>query len=158
MPTRDGKESCLRFFTIDWWAGYQSNDSVDPMDAVHAYQAHLRGIRDRLTPELIALQESISLHDATLLALDVRGPIAVIRLKLCDGAGMELRYSGLTSLESVQKPECSLDRGGYGDLGYDEVDVFDDGTFEHRLLFASSIELRLRFAALELKPTASMST
>jgi hypothetical protein len=141
----------LKYFTIDWWSGYQANEDVDPMEAIRAYQVHLRGIRDRLTPELIMLQEEVSLHDATLLSLEVRGGLCILRLTLGDGRGIELRYGGLTSLESVQKPENSLDIGGYGDLGYDEVDVCEDGSFEHRLLFASSIELRLRFATLDLQ-------
>ena len=37
---------------------------------------------------------------------------------------------------------------GFGDLGYDEIDVGEDGPFEHRLLFSSGIELAVRFADL----------
>lgn len=141
----------MKYFTIDWWAGYQTDDDRDSRDTIDAYRQHVRDIRHRLTPELIALQETISLHDASLVRLEIRGDVAVMRLRLGNGQAIELRYAGVTHFESMQRPERSLDIGGYGDLGYDEVDVFEDGSFEHRILFASSIELHFRFATLELR-------
>lgn len=112
-------------------------------------------IRDRLTPELLALQERVSLHDSNLLALSVAPSeqLAVLTLKLTDGSQLELRYAGLIAFESVQTPDQALGGpGGYGDLGYDEIEVFEDGAFEHRMLFSSSIELRFKFTALALRP------
>ncbi len=82
--------------------------------------------------------------------------VAAVTLKLRDGSDLELRYTGLTAFESFQTPDQALaGPGGYGDLGYDEIDVLEGGTFEHRMLFSSSIELRFRFASLKLRqPTA----
>jgi hypothetical protein len=145
----------LKFFTSEWWAGCQSGDGGD---AITAFEAHSKAIRDRLTPELLALQERVSLHDASLFSLSVmpEKQMAVLTLKLADGSDLELRYAGLTAFESVQTPDQALGGpGGFGDLGYDEIDVLDDGAFEHRMLFSSSVELRFRFAGLELRPPAT---
>lgn len=145
----------MKFFTSEWWSGCQRGDAGD---AIAAFRTHLEAVRDRLTPELLALQERLSLHDANLIALRVTPETrtAVLRLMLADGQELELRYCGLSGFDSVQTPDTALGGpGGYGDLGYDEVDVLDDGSFEHRMLFSSSIELRFRFAALELRPPAA---
>ncbi len=39
---------------------------------------------------------------------------------------------------------------GYGDWGYDEVDIMDDGTFIHRVLFSSGIEFEILFSGFKL--------
>ena len=149
---KSGGGTGLNFFTSQWWAGCQSGDDGA---TIRAFEAHARTIRDRLTPELLALQEHLSLHDANLIALSVMPEmqLAALTLKLADGSDLKLRYGGLTAFETVQSPDHALGGpGGYGDLGYDEIDVLDGGAFEHRLLFSSSIELRFRFATLELRP------
>ncbi|HWX42575.1 MAG TPA: hypothetical protein VN345_15600 [Blastocatellia bacterium] len=40
---------------------------------------------------------------------------------------------------------------GFGDLGYDEIEVLDGGMFEHRLLFSSGIELAIMFEEFRLE-------
>jgi hypothetical protein len=141
----------LKFFTSTWWSGCQAGDGGD---ALRQWQAHAASIRDRLPAALLALQETTSLHDATLQSLTVGGdpPAAVLKLRQYDGALLELRYGGLLEFESVQTPEQALGgTGAYGDLGYDEIDVVSEGVFEHRILFSSSIELRFRFRRVELQ-------
>lgn len=147
----------MKFFTSEWWSGCQRGNNGG--DAFAACRAHVDAIRERLTPELLALQERLSLHDANLIALRITPETrtGVIRLILADGRELELRYSGLSAFESVQTADNALEgRGGFGDLGYDEVDVLDDGSFEHRMLFSSSIEMRFRFSALKLQGPAAM--
>ena len=82
--------------------------------------------------------------------------LAILKLKLAAGQTVELHYSGLSEFESLQTPARALmGPRGYGDLGYDEIDIVEGGPFEHRLLFCSSIELRFRFASLELRTSAT---
>ena len=38
--------------------------------------------------------------------------------------------------------------GGYGDLGYDEVDLTDAGVCVHRMLFSTGVELVWEFGDL----------
>jgi hypothetical protein len=35
-------------------------------------------------------------------------------------------------------------------LGYDEADVTESGEFEHRILFSTGIEFRVRFTGFEV--------
>jgi len=62
-----------------------------------------------------------------------------------------LVYQGATTVESaggdVGWVSEHLDNS---DLGYHEIELMADGTFEHRMLFASGIELVVRFRELQL--------
>ena len=40
---------------------------------------------------------------------------------------------------------------GYGDLGYDEVDVLEPGLFEHRMLFSTGITLSIHHREFHLR-------
>lgn len=142
--------TAMKYFTIEWWSGCQTGDDGH---AVERYQAHAASIRSRLSPELLSIHEGISLHDATLISLRIISDHreAVLRLQLPTNRQIELRYKALSGFDSLHMPSMALGGpGGFGHLGYDEIDVLADNTFEHRLLFSSSIELRFRFAAIEL--------
>jgi hypothetical protein len=142
----------VRFFTLEWWCGCQTGGVGDPSAD---YVRHVAAIRARLPADLLALQESISLHDSRLRQLVVLPAAAAVRLVLDSHAGDErftLVYSGVEQVESTADPEAGLGGPhGYGDLGYDEVDVLPSGAFEHRLLFSSGIELSLVFRGFELQ-------
>ena len=96
-----------------------------------------------------------SLHDARLRQLVVLPTGADTRLVLDSYAGDErftLTYSGVERVESTADPGAGLGGPhGYGDLGYDEVDVLPSGAFEHRLLFSSGIELAVVFRRFALR-------
>jgi hypothetical protein len=47
--------------------------------------------------------------------------------------------------------------GGYGDFGYDEIEVIGPAQFEHRILFSSGIRLVIRFAKLSFTVTPNTS-
>ena len=142
----------VRFFTLDWWCGCQIGQAGDPRTD---YAQHLDAIRARLPADLLALQETISLHDARLRQLVVLPAAGTVQLVLESYAGREryiLEYLGVGRIESSADPDVGLGGPhGYGDLGYDEVDVLPSGAFEHRLLFSSGIELSLEFRGFELK-------
>jgi hypothetical protein len=53
----------------------------------------------------------------------------------------------MKSLRQTGHPQKGLGGPcGFGDLGYDEQDVRDDGNFEHRLLFSIGIEVQVCFS------------
>jgi hypothetical protein len=138
----------VRYFTLAWWLTPDESAAAE-------YARHLSAIRDRLPPDLLATQESVSLHDSRLRELAVSPVAATARLVLESHRGDErliLSYSGVEAFESAANPDVGL-RGphGYGDFGYDEVDVLPGGSFEHRMLFSSGIELRVVFAGLQLR-------
>ena len=144
----------MRFFTLDWWCGLQGLDFYDP---IPAFQKHLSSIRDRLPAGLLALQESISLHDARLRLIDYQCQTSVLTLQLDgdDGSGglrrFALRYADVVSFRSLSDPNIGLPGPhGFGDIGYDEADISADGNFEHRLLYSSGIEMEIVFRGFEL--------
>ena len=136
-----------------WWRGEVHIDPRDP------YAAHVASIRHLVPAELLRLDESQFdvLHDAKLRELHIDAPGAELKLVLDgdDGRGgfqrLRLTYRNVSSLKSVADPDIGLPGPhGYGDLGYSEIDVMDDGGLEHRLRFSSGIELHIRFANFSL--------
>jgi hypothetical protein len=146
----------VQFFTLDWWRGLQIAIDGDPATE---YAAHLATIRDRLPPDLLAIEESFSLHDARLRSLRLFTAERSLSLALSNYAGDEritLHYSGVERFESNADPEFGLGGPfGYGDLGYCEVDVLPSGAFEHRILFSSGIELAVAFRGFRLERAAN---
>ena len=147
----------MRYFTLSWWRGMQSGEGDDP---VAGYAAHLAPIRDLLPPDLLATEESVSLHDARLRELCFLTAESSLLLVLSSYAGdetLKLSYSGVERFESRADPDVGL-RGpfGYGDLGYCEVNVMTGGAFEHRLLFSSGIELVVVFGGFRLHRTRTV--
>lgn len=146
------EEEKVRYFTLAWWCGTELEDGPDPGAE---YARHLETIRDRLPADLLATQESVSLHDSRLRTLVVTPASGTVQLALESHDGAErfiLAYRGVELFESTADPAVGLGGPyGYGDFGYDEVDVLPNGAFEHRMLFSSGIELRVVFAGFELR-------
>jgi hypothetical protein len=145
----------MKFFTREWWGGIQAGDfSADPAES---YSAHLAVIRDRLPTDLLALQESVSLHDGRLREVEHRPSAGTLRMLIDgdDGQGgrrrFTLLYRAVSLFRSVAEPDEGLPGPlGYGDLGYDEADLTDTGEIVHRILFSSGIEFEVRFTDFEL--------
>ena len=144
----------MKFFTIEWWSGIQGGDPNTPLNA---FRAHLDSIRHRLPADLLLLQDSISLHDARLreLNLDTARETLTLNLDGDNGSGglrrFSLTYAGVNHFATLSDPDLGLaGPNGYGDLGYDEPDVLDDGRLQHCLLFSSGIEFRIHFADFSL--------
>ncbi len=134
----------MKFFTLEWWCGLQQLEYYDP---VPEFQKHLSTIRDRIPKGLLALQESISLHDAQLRSLDYsyHDNSLTLQLEGDDGAGglrqFTILYIEILSYKTIADPERGLPGPhGFGDLGYDEADITTDGNFEHRLLFSTGLK------------------
>ena len=135
---------------MDSWRGVQGLEHE--YDPIPDFRAHLATIRDRLPVDLLALQESVSLHDANVREINFNTDSKQLEFRLDgdDGKGglrhFSLRYEGVVSFQSTADPDIGLPGPhGYGDLGYDEADVTDEGYFEHRLLFSTGIEFRVVF-------------
>src|SRR5262245_24988929 len=135
-----------------WWCGCQTGEAGNPSAA---YAGYLAAIRDRLPPDLLATEESVSLHDTRLRELRLLPAEGTLSLGLDSYAGDErltLTYTGVERFESTADPEVGLGGpDGYGDLGYCEVDELSGGTFEHRLLFSTGIELVVVFRGFRLQ-------
>ena len=78
-----------------------------------------------------------------------------LKIDTDDGKGnlrqIELNYIGVILFHSKVDQENGLHGPlGYGDLGYDEVELLNN-CIEHRILFSSGIELIIQFSDLKLK-------
>ena len=143
----------MRFFTMAWWWGVQEGRANDPSAD---YWVHLDTVRSRLPSERIPILDdllSLALHDTNVcqLRLDPAAATLHIVLKNRYAAGelATLAYSGVEQFSS-ESDRDGFAGSGYGDLGYDEVDLSPAGEFVHRMLFASGIELSVVFRGFEL--------
>lgn len=148
----------MKHFTIQWWSG----EIEDQMPAFKAYEAYLAGVKHRLPGDLRRLTEDVSLHDSRLRRLTIVPEKRELIVDL-DGCGhdqdqkayhalkIRLAYSHVVSFESLADPDAGLPGPhGYGDLGYDEIELLDAGVFQHRMLFSSGIEFVVTFGSLAL--------
>lgn len=141
----------MKFFTMQWWTGCQDLSFAPARNAADQYQDHLTRIRDRLSQEALRIVEELPLHDSRLrlLEIDMCKAVLLMELDAVDSSGQPIKvtltYEELTSVRSIVREEESLSGpNGYGDLGYDEIDLADD-RFEHRILFSTGIELDIVF-------------
>jgi hypothetical protein len=136
---------------------------VESTDAVVAeYHRYIDSIRSRLTPSLRSLHDEVSLHDSKVrqFTVDIRSQSVAITLHgFADpwspngqtGRLFDLRYDGVASVKSTNDGEGASEALDGSDLGYCEIELLPDGLWEHRMLFASGIELTIRFRDLRLR-------
>lgn len=147
----------MKYFTPKWWA----MEVERPDEVVADYERYVDSIRSRLPPGLRSLHDEISLHDSKIrrFAVDLPGQTVDITLHgFADpwspegqaGRRFDLRYEGVTTLESTNEGEWVSEAFDNSDLGYCEIEILPDGLWEHRMLFASGIELAIRFRDLRL--------
>lgn len=151
----------MEYFTLDQWIADQDSEAqLDARESARLrYSAYLESVRSRLPVEFLPLTDEVSIHDARVLSLEGRFEESVLELRLDPGpftnrdwVELRLNYIGIGGLRLKPDPERGLaGPNGFGDLGYDEIEVLDGGMFEHRLLFSSGIELAVAFAAFRLE-------
>ena len=142
----------MKYYTMDWWAG-GCDDSNDPIEA---YWRYIDQVRAQLPPGLKRLADT-NLHDAHLRRLScsfihrtVAMEFNVLQIVEPNRSTYRRRvsvvYAGVESIASAADPEVGLGGPhGYGDHGYDEIEVLQPGAYEHRMLFSTGIELVVRF-------------
>lgn len=143
----------MKYFSLDWWNGIQKSEPKD--DPFEKYQEYFESIKSHLPQAFFDLRESIFLHDGELRSIDLQLENNTLSLKVFtdnDGLLREviLLYTGVTSFASNSQPKKGLPGPrGYGDWGYDEVELIND-KLEHRVLFSSGIEISIQFSDLIL--------
>jgi hypothetical protein len=148
----------MKYFTPEWWAmEVESTDRV-----VADYERYIDSIRSRLTPGLRSLHDEISLHDSKVRRFTVDFSSQTVAITLHGftdpwspegqtGRRFDLRYEGVTTVESTNLGEWVSEAFDNSDLGYCEIELLSDGLWEHRMLFASGVELAIRFRDLRLQ-------
>jgi hypothetical protein len=148
----------MKYFTPEWWA----MEVESPEAVVTDYHLYIASIRSRLSPSLLSLHEEVSLHDSV-----VRGFMADLKIDTVlitlegwtnpwspdgkTGRRFNLRYEGVTAIENTNMGGWVSELLDNSDLGYSEIELLSEDLWEHRMLFASGIELKIRFEKFGLK-------
>ena len=136
----------MRHFTIEWWSG---EEDTDPNPE---YEAHLATIINRLPAALQKITRKMSLHDSRIRQLELSTDTRELVIALDRSPYLRLRYRDVSKFSSSADPEKGLPGPhGYGDIGYDELDILPDGVIEHRLLMSNGIELDIQFRDFDLE-------
>jgi hypothetical protein len=142
----------MKFFTPNWWA----MEVEDPDAVVVEYVRYIDSIRPYLTQALRSLHDEVSLHDSKVRRFAVDIPTQTVAITLHGftdpwspdgqtGRRFDLHYEGVTTVESTNEGEWVSEAFDNSYLGYCEIELLPDGRWEHRMLFASGIEVVIRF-------------
>ena len=138
----------MKYLTRDWY------DAGHDDDTYFAYRRFLTSMSDRFDAPMLALALS-DLHDARFLDVthDAQSRALAVRLRIgfkrIGYADLHLRYDAV-ELSAAGADPAELLADTATEVIYHEVDVRDDGRFEHRLLLAPRDELTIAFERLEI--------
>lgn len=148
----------MKYFTVNDWSNWNESAAT-----VVAYRSYIQSIRSLLPKDLQLLTGtggSVSLNDGEIegleISIEAKSVIIVINGKWIDGTVVGARifhliYEDVVSVTSKIDPAAKgLHGSGYGDHGFDEIEVLGSGIYEHRMLFSSGIELHIRFREFRL--------
>ena len=153
----------MKFFTLANWKKSQNLDDdkafAEVVTADKKYRLYLETIRSKLPPEFQRFLELASLDDGEVLEIEIEPSLAKASLwcRALDNASegknahyLTLEYYGLRKFRSLAPEQESFGGDGYGDIGNQEIELLSEGTFEHRLLFSTGIELAITFVNFKL--------
>ncbi|WP_394834440.1 DUF4085 domain-containing protein [Pendulispora rubella] len=143
----------MRYFTRGWANGELTDDAHALV--CDAYAARLEQIVFRFPSSMARLHQETSLHDALIESVRWKPSAAELQLRLVAGTSeigyqtVSLTYRGAM----LGRPRIASLRNAANDreacVLYQELDIADDGTFAHRLLFWPNEEVTIEFRELE---------
>lgn len=143
----------MRYFTRGWANGELTDEEDEAVR--RAYEARLVEIASRLPPAMTRLGRGVSLHDALIESVRWRPSLAELCLKLVSGTSeggyqaIQLTYRGAmlgkSRIDSLRSVACNREASVLSQ----EIDIADDGTLAHRLLFWPNDEVTIEFGELD---------
>lgn len=145
----------MKYFTLEFWSAYEDLSVFDQ------YKKYIQRVKNKLSPALRSFVETIHLHDAQIVNFNFNPAARKLEITLDtlfyseiskdhQHRQIKVSYHDVMVFLSTSSPDNALAGSeGYGDLGYDEIELLEDKLFEHRMLFSSGIELQIRFAEIE---------
>jgi len=143
----------MKYFSTNCW-----NDYAQTKEIRKSYLSYVDSISPYIPTSFKSLTGGggdITLNDASVEHLVVSLGDSTVSMvmngKWIQGTVTGLRifslsYTGVTEVVSIVDPDADgLSGSGYGDHGFDEIEVIENNLYEHRMLFSSGIELRIRF-------------
>lgn len=150
----------MRFLTREWYSGAQPDDEAERTG--DEYRRHLAVILPQLPHALRELSRDTNLHDGLIrsVEVDTAGSKVKIGLRCGDLAtgyfDLALSYDGVRVDLLDRAVLAIIARDPRTEMLYDEVDVFDDGVFVHRLVFWPYYrEIHVVFTGLSIARTPS---
>lgn len=144
----------MQFFTPEWRDGELSD--VEYERTFERYEAHFRALRDRLPDELRQFLESVSLHDAMVRKASLERRVFRLSLRAGDlQAGYSdvlAEYREVELLDGIPSVAEVLNAPD-AEIIESEAGIAEATLFEHRILFAPSGELRVRFRSFSFRIT-----
>ena len=136
----------MKFFTHEW----RESGSPNAEAVFKSYDSYLCGVRAYVSPSLIELEESHTLHDAEVkfvgcefidrtISLLLHGWDQELKFKVA----YSLQFSGVTQFEQ-SFPQEEFVESELGDLAYWECEWLNPET-EVRMLFVSGAQVRIVF-------------
>jgi hypothetical protein len=147
----------MKFYTLADWKreGDCSLQEFDEITSrVKEYRAYLESIGSGLSRRFQHFLDLASLHDGEVLEISIEpsSAVASLRCRALDNASngrnghyLRLNYHEVQNFQSIGPEEESFGGDGYGDIGYDEIELLAEGVFQHRLLFSTGIEIAVTF-------------
>ncbi len=144
----------MRWFTRAWVDGDVTEEESERRTS--AYEAHIAHLRSFTGNGAEQLLDAVNLHDALLRSWRYEPGVELL-LEVTIGdlqVGYEdvhLQYGGAEIDEATAQVLENLHDGEGGEMLYDEVDVTQDGRYEHRIIAWPSGEMAIRFHDVRLQ-------
>ncbi|MCL2633804.1 MAG: DUF4085 domain-containing protein [Oscillospiraceae bacterium] len=147
----------MKYYLSEYWAMMQSRETRDEAlnkwyAASEEYYKYFDTIKDKLPKNFINLyNKNDGFHDSIIKKISIEN----MRLKSCEvkftlrinEVDYILAYKNVIGFEVDIPPE---ENGLFG-WGYDELELLDNGYFEHRILCDINSEFKITFKKLSIK-------
>ncbi len=144
----------MKYFTKKWWvSGGETTDLVDE------YNSYIKSVKKSLPDGVCQILDEHTLHDALIIHISVNLENRDVHLKFTGWDNkFENRVNYMIGLRDVGiidivSPDGINATSGidFGDVGYYEFEVLQEGIIELRMIFSSYVELTVEFKSLDLQ-------
>ena len=141
----------MKFFTRKWAEG--SCDENDSRMVPACYDEYLLGISNLLPRRVLDFVREVNLHDGLFQGVVLAPHTSRLAMKIRCGDlhvgyfDVNLEYTKLALLDRMIQELDVVVNNAATEILYDEIDVFQDSVFEHRLLCDPTGELVIRFGS-----------
>jgi hypothetical protein len=158
------QEQAMKYFTRGWSKGELDDETSDQMRA--AYWDRVKSLRSSMPASVNKLATATKLHDAVIdrISWDRRRRNLKLELVLVDdhshsgSYGVTLLYKGVQLSDKQIGLLAERARDRRTEILYSEVDLEENGTWVHRMLFEPVGEISIWFSSLKLSRTRGKDT
>jgi len=140
----------MKYFTIDNWM----HDEGPLSGTTKQYENYFLSIKKKLPKKLQEFYEKYNFFDGTIvnLSMDLLRKEGKLKMFIYDNqevdeheAHLFFKNLHLCVFKTNLQKHVNGPLDGFGDIGYDEIELLNDSRWELRLLFSTGIELEVQF-------------